>query len=91
MAYPKPLSWVSIDKICREYGLNSTLVEKLVEEMYYWDNFSDNPIYDAMNYLEEVEFIFKNDVQLNRFMKHYSDFINNSHLWSNFGYTLHDM
>lgn len=66
-------------------------LEKLVEKMYYWANFSDNPIYDAMNYLEETEFIFKNEVQVNRFMKHYSDFINNSHLWSNFGYTPHDM
>lgn len=29
MAYPKPLSQVNIDKMCREYGLSPMLVETL--------------------------------------------------------------
>lgn len=64
------------------------LSDKLMDKLIRWTEFSEgSPMSHLSYFLKEIDFAFESDEQIKEFMALIQDFVNNSHLWRNCGYT----
>lgn len=61
--------------------------EKFYTQIIWNVNFSISPLKPILNYLDKNGFTFESTKQADEFVKLLMDFINNSHLWCNCGYS----
>lgn len=61
--------------------------EKFISRLVLMAEFSDNPVISAMNYLNDNDYEFESEKQAEKFFSLLQDFMNNSHLWRNCGFT----
>lgn len=68
--------------------------EKFYRKIIWSINFSSSPVNSIMHYLEENKYVFDSLEYAEEFLRLLTEFISNSHLWVNCGYTpneLHSM
>ena len=65
--------------------------EKLIKYLQSAVEFADNPIVSISKYLEDVGYIFESKKQAVKFFKMLADYMNNSHLWRNGGFTPYEL
>ncbi|MBE6872679.1 MAG: hypothetical protein E7493_02020 [Ruminococcus albus] len=61
--------------------------EKFMSRIVLMTEFSDNPIISITHFLENNDYEFESEKQAESFFHLLQDFMNNSHLWSNCGFT----
>lgn len=66
---------------------NRPFSEKFMSRIVLMAEFADNPIMPVMNFLDDNDYEFESEKQAEKFFSLLRDFMNNSHLWRNCGYT----
>ena len=66
---------------------NRPFSEKFMNRIVLMAEFADNPIMSVMNFLDDNDYEFESEKQADKFFSLLQDFMNNSHLWRNCGYT----
>lgn len=76
-------------KVKRLYDeANIPVTEKLIMKLSWWLEFSSEPIFSPVSdFLIELGYAFESDAQAQQFFTLLQDFVNNSHLWTNRGFT----
>lgn len=64
-----------------------TFSEKFMSRLVLMTEFSDNPIISSTHFLENNDYEFESEEQAESFFHLLQDFVNNSHLWRNCGFT----